>query len=178
MDLTKREKTLVVGGILFLAILLGLQFVVRPAMEQVTTLRRVVADKRETLIRLRAMSVEYEKLEGEVSRLRSMIERQDQGPGILTTVERLRETAGLSENALSLKPTTVTMDDGYQETVVEIRLEGITLAQLVRFLSQLESLELAGGIKSLEVRHADRSPGSLRAVVQLATVSPGRTVSR
>lgn len=171
MDLTRREKTFVVGGISFLAALLVLQFVMRPAMERMSTLRRVVAAKRQTLAELRAKSFEYRQLKTEVDRLRYVIEQQDQGPRILSAVERIRQTSGLSDNVLSLKPITVAMDEQYQETVVEIRLESVTMAQLVQFLSELESVEFAGGIKSLEVRHADRDRGGLRVIVQVAAVS-------
>jgi len=171
MQLTKREKTVVIGGACFLALLVALQFIVRPTTERISMLGRVVVDKRDVLAQLQAKSLEYEKLAEEVDRLRSMISQQQESRTMLSAIERIGEASGLSENVLSLKPTTVTMDEEYEETVVEILLDRITLAQLVEFLAKLESLGRAGGIKALEVRHADRSEGALRAVVQLATVS-------
>lgn len=171
MQLTKREKTVVIGGACFLALLVALQFIVRPTTERISMLGRVVTDKRDVLTQLRAKSLEYEKLTEEVNGLRSMISQQQESRTMLSAIERIGEASGLSENVLSLKPTTVTMDEEYEETVVEIRLDRITLAQLVEFLAKLESLGRAGGIKALEVRHSDRSEGALRAVVQLATVS-------
>jgi hypothetical protein len=63
------------------------------------------------------------------------------------------------------------MDDEYEETIVEVNLDGVTLAELVEFLAKLESLKLAGGIRALEVRRADQRQEALRAVVQLANVS-------
>jgi len=171
MQLTKRERTVVVAGACFLVLLVILQFIVRPTTERISMLGRVVADKRDVLTDLRAKSLEYKTLAEEVDRLRSMISQQQESRTMLSAIERIGEASGLSENVLSLKPTTVTMDEEYEETVVEIRLDRITLAQLVEFLAKLESLGRAGGIKALEVRHADRSEGALRAVVQLATVS-------
>jgi type II secretory pathway component PulM len=171
MQLTKRERTVVIAGASFLALLVVVQFIVRPTTERISMLRRVVADKRAALSDLQAGSAEYETLTGEVERLRSMISRQQESRTMLSAIERIGEASGLSENVLSLKPTTVTMDEEYEETVVEIRLDRITLAQLVEFLGKLESLGRAGGIKAVDVRRAERSEGALRAVVQLATVS-------
>jgi len=171
MQLTKREKTVVIAGASFLVLLVVLQFIVRPTTERISMLRRVVADKRDVLTDLRAGTSEYQALTEEVERLRSMISRQQESRTMLSAIERIGEASGLSENVLSLKPTTVTMDEEYEETVVEIRLDRITLAQLVEFLGKLESLGRAGGIKALDVRRAERSEGALRAVVQLATVS-------
>jgi len=164
MQLTKRERTVVVAGACFLVLLVVLQFIVRPTTERISMLGRVVADKRNVLTDLRAKSLEYKTLAEEVDRLRSMISQQQESRTMLSAIERIGEASGLSD-------TTVTMDEEYEETVVEIRLDRITLAQLVEFLAKLESLGRAGGIKALEVRHADRSEGALRAVVQLATVS-------
>ena len=171
MQLTRREKTVVIAGACFLTLLVVVQFVVRPTAERISMLRRVVADKREVLTDLRAGTSEYQALTEEIEQLRSMISRQQESRTMLSAIERIGEASGLSENVLSLKPTTVTMDEEYEETVVEIRLDRITLAQLVEFLGKLESLGRAGGIKGLDVRRAERSEGALRAVVQLATVS-------
>jgi type II secretory pathway component PulM len=170
MQPTRREKTVIVAGVGVLAVLAVLQFVVHPTLERISMLRRVIGDKREILAELRAKSLEYKKLDAEVNRLRALIGQQEEGRKILSSIERIRQACGLSENILSLKPTTTVIDTQYQETVVEVRLEGLKYAQLVTFLSQLDSLNLAGGIKTLEVQHADRSPGLLKAVIQLSTI--------
>jgi type II secretory pathway component PulM len=171
MQPTKREKTVILGGVGILGLLLVLQFVVHPAFTRISMLRRIVKDKHEILTDLRGKSRGYKKLEAEVNQLRSLIGQQQEGRRILSSIERIRQTCGLSENMLSLKPTTTTIDTRYQETVVEVRLDGVGFAQLVTFLTQLDALNLAGGIKALEVQHADRNLGSLKAVVQVSAVT-------
>ena len=159
------------GGASLLVLLLLVQFAVRPAVERASTLRRVVVEKREILAQLRAKSQEYGQLQAEVGRLRSAISGQEESRKILSTIERVRQAAKLPEDALSMKPTTAAIDKEYQETVVEVVLDNVTLAQLIAFLSQLDSSDLPGGIKALDVGRADRSPGVLRATVQLAAVT-------
>ena len=157
MRLAKREKLVVLGGAGLLVLLLVLQFAVRPIMERASTVRRVVAEKRDVLAQLRAKRLEYERLQTEVGRLHAMVAQQQGNRRILSSIESVRKTCGLSENVLSMKPATVAIDNTYEEVVVEVRLEGLTLAQLVSFLSQLGAAEAAGGITALEVRRADRS---------------------
>jgi len=171
MQLMKREKAIVACGAGLLAMLVVVQFVVRPARERISTLRRVVADKRDVLAQIQAKGQDYRNLETQVAQLRSMVVPQQESRRILSTLERIREECGLPQQTLSLKPTTAAIDDKYQQTVVEVRLEGVTLAQIVAFLNRLDALVLAGGIRSLEVRRADRDPGLLRATVQLTTVA-------
>ena len=169
--LAKRDKLVVFGGAGLLVLLLSLQLVLRPALERASTLRRVVAEKREVLVQMRAKSQEYKQLQAEVSQMRSSISGQGESRKILSTIERLRQAAKLPDDALSMKPTTTAIDKEYEETVVEISLDGTTLAQLVAFLSQLDSSDLAGGIKALDVGRANRDPGALRVTIQLATVA-------
>lgn len=171
MALAKREKAVVFGGAGVLALLLVAQFVVRPALEQASTLGRVVAEKREILSQLQAKRQEYEGLQAEVGRLQSAISGQAESGKILSAIERVRQTAKLPEDALSMKPTTVAIDKDYQETVVEVVLDNVTFAQLIAFLSQLNASDLPCGIKALDVSRADRSPGTLRATLQLAAVT-------
>ena len=176
MQPTKREKMVIFGALGILGLLLVLQFVVHPACARISMLRRVVQDKQAILTDLRGQSGQYRKLEAEVNRWRSLIGQSQEGRGILASIERIRQTCGLPENALSLKPTTTVVDTRYQETLVEVRLDGVGFASLVAFLAQLDSLNLAGGIKALEVQHADRNVGSLKAVIQLSAVTrAGRT---
>jgi hypothetical protein len=60
--------------------------------------------------------------------------------------------------------------------VVEVVLDNVTFGQLIAFLTQLDSPDLPGGIKALDIERADRSPGTLRATVQLVAVTRiGRT---
>ncbi len=171
MQPTRREKIAIIGGAGVLGLLAVLQFVVHPTHERISMLRRVISDKRATLAEVRERSREYGKLDAEVSQLRSMIGRPEEGRKILSGIERIRQASGVSENALSLKPTTTIIDARYQETAVEVRLDGINYTELIAFLTQLDSLNLAGGIKTLEVKHADRTRGLLTAVIQLATVT-------
>lgn len=171
MQTTKREKLVIFGGAGILGLLLVLQFVVHPAFVRISTLRRVVEAKHAILADLRGKGLEYQKLQAQVNRLRSMMGPQQEGRRILSSIEKIRQTCGLPENVLSLKPTTTTIDARYQEILVEVRLDGVGFAQLVAFLTQLDSLSLAGGIKALDVQHADRSPGALKAVIQLSAAT-------
>jgi hypothetical protein len=171
MQLTRREKMVVFGGLGGLLLLMTAQFVVRPAMEQISTLRRVVTDKRTVLAQMQANATEYQTLQADVTRLRSAIARQHEGRRILSTIESIREACRLPSDALSLKPAAAPLDAEYQQTTVELRLEGVTLTQLIDFLSRLDALDLAGGITSLDIRSTDPSPTLLKAVVEVAVIS-------
>ncbi len=171
MQLMKREKTILIGGAGFLVVLIALQCVVRPARERLATLRRVVTDRREVLTQIGMKSREYKDLEAQIAQLRAKVVQQQESRRILSTIERVRQECGLSQDVLSLKPTTIAVGDKYQQTMVDVRLESVTFPQIVAFLSKLESMVLAGRMKSLEIRSDERSPGSLRVTVQLAVVT-------
>lgn len=172
MQLTKREKLVVLGGIGAVALVMAIQFVVHPRIEHITTLRRVVADKTEVLAQMQAKRLEYQGLKAEIGRLHDRIDQQQEGHRVLSAIEGVRKACGLPDNVLSLKPATAPIGTQYTQTTVEMRLERVSLAQLTNFLSELESLSLAGGVRGLDIRTTDRNVGSLQAVIQLAVVLP------
>ena len=173
ISLTTREKGVLIAGVIILGSLLSNQFVAKPLRERVSTLDRVVESKEETLGQLKQMSNELNTLRSEVTRIHHRIEAQPNKGRVLSLLERIQEEAELSDHVIHMRPTVASLGKVYEETTIEVKLDTITLEQLLDFLSKLDALELAIGVKSLEVRHVDSSSGRLlEATVQVSTISP------
>ena len=174
ISLTTREKGVLIAGLIILGSLLGNQFVAKPMRERLSTLNRVVGSKEKILGQLRQMSAELSTLRSEVTRLRRRIEAQPDKGRMLSLLERIQEKVGLSGHVVHMRPTAAALGKIYEETTIEVKLDAVTLEQLLGFLGHLDALELAIGIKSLEVRKVDSSSGSslLGATVRISTISP------
>ena len=68
-----------------------------------------------------------------------------------------------------MKPSTVDVDDSLQESIVEIKLQKITLRQLTNFLEVLEPKEHVVNIKRLSIQESAKDKGYLDAVIQVMT---------
>jgi hypothetical protein len=70
-----------------------------------------------------------------------------------------------------MKPSTMTVKDVYEQITVEIKLQSITLDQLIQFLSKIESSELTIGIRTLEIKRGLQDSGLLDTTIQLVSLS-------
>ena len=76
------------------------------------------------------------------------------------------------QKVVYMKPTTMTVNDVYEETTIEIKLQSITLDQLIQFLLKIESSELTIGIRTLDIKRGVRDSSLLDTIVQLVSLSP------
>lgn len=171
MNLTQREKQIIAAGAVLLVLIVAFQIFVRPAIRRMRTLRRVLSDKRQVLGELLAKSQEYNAISRELEKIRLEMGRQPEERKILSSVERIQKDCGLMQKVVYMKPSTMTVNDVYEETTIEIKLQSITLDQLTQFLLKIESSELTIGIRTLEIKRGLRDSGLLDTTIQLVSLS-------
>jgi general secretion pathway protein M len=170
-QLGSREKVVLAVGMLLLGGLLINQVVVRSIRERLSTLNRVVESKEKSLVQLKQMGTEFHALQADVAQLHHLLEAQPDKGRVLSLLEHLQEQCGLTGHIVHMQPTTTSVGDAYEETNIEVKLDLITLPQLIDFITKVESQDLAVGIKALEIRLQNELQPRLEAMVQVATVS-------
>ena len=165
MRLTLREKLLAVVSAIFILAWLLFTFALKPAMARVETLSRVIPQKQEELQRLRAKSKEYIFLRDSLDDLRMKVSSQESAFGgfeLLSFLESLIQQGGLADMVVSMKQQELPLDENYYQIIVQIRLEGLTMSQLVDFLRKVEGLPQRGNLLKVFVRtkslHIRRNP--------------------
>ena len=165
--LTRREKLLAVA----LAILVGgwslFAFAVKPAIARTSTLRRVINEKQDELEKLRARSDEYISLGNNLGKVRSKVASQEKGFELLPFLESMIRENGLTKKMTTMKPRVLQLGAGHSETIVEIRLENLTLKQLVDFLRNVESSNALAKTKSLYIKKNLTNTETLDSVIEI-----------
>jgi hypothetical protein len=171
MNLTQREKKLIAVGAVLFGFIVIFHVFGRPAISRVKTLRRVVSDKRKVLSELRAKSENYKNLSRELERILLEMGHQPEERKILSFVERVQKDSGLMQKVVYMKPSTMTVNDIYERNTIEIKMQNITLNQLVQFLLKIESSELKIVIRTLEIKRGIRDSDLLDTIIQLVSLS-------
>jgi len=178
MRLTQREKLLAAGMIIFAAGWTLYTFVVRPATERIATLNRVIPEKQAQLQQLRTKSREYITLRNKVAELRAQI--GSSGSGELGRLETLINRSGLEDKVVQIRRRIAGPDIapagkvGWREAIVEIKLAGITLAQLVNLLEQIETSQAPATVQTLYIRKNTANAELLDSVVEIHKAEPTR----
>jgi len=97
------------------------------------------------------MQQDYRRQKSVVDSINSQLKKQ-QNFAIFSRLEELAGQTGIRNNILYMKPTVSTPSEVYNEESVEIKMEGVTLAQLVRYLHQVENSPQLLKIKRLETK--------------------------
>ena len=175
MVLSAREKHLVAVGVAMVVLVVAAQLFLKPAAMRLETLRRVIPQKEADLAQLRACSAEYLALKSDIQNMRETVGRQEDDFRILSFLEQVQKECGLRRNVAYMKPSTVPAADGtYVETRVEVRVQGVNLQQITKFLSRIESDKAPVGVESLRIRSAAKTPTLLDATVHITSLAPSR----
>jgi type II secretory pathway component PulM len=171
MNLTQREKQTIAAGAILFGLIVVFQVFVKPAINRIRTLKRVVSDKQQLLGELRAKSEQYNTISKELEKIRLEMGRQPEERNILSFVERIQKDSGLMQKVVYMKPSTMTVKDVYEQNTIEIKLQSITLDQLIQFLLKIESSEFTIGIRTLEIKRGLLDSGLLDTTIQLVSLS-------
>ena len=154
-NLSARERLLVMaagGGLLVFLLLVA---VVNPLISAASRASSRVEAAENELRAVQILRSRYDEID---TRMASIEQRIRSGPKgeIFTTLESLARASAVTVD--SMEPRTSPASDDYRETKVQVILRGVTLAQLVNYLQQIESAPQLLSIKSLRIRTRSDKP--------------------
>ena len=174
MRLTRRELWLVTALAAFAGVWVLFIFSIKPAIDRIETLNRVIPEKQGELEQLRIKAGEYVDLHDKFNDLHSKITSQDQAFEMLPFMEGLVRESNLENNVVTMKQTISKLETKYHETVVEIKMENLTLRQLVEFLWKIRSTESVATTKSLYIKKNLTEKNLLDSVVEVCNFKPAK----
>lgn len=167
MRLTQRELWFGAGLILLVAAWALFSLGVRPALERIETLNRVIPEKQNELERLCTEANEYVALHDGFGELRTEIASQEKTFELLPFVELLIQECGLTKHVVTIDRQVSQLDTNYHETVVQIQMENLTLRQLFDFLLRIQSSRVWPRTKKLHIQRNLTNTDLLDSLVEI-----------
>ncbi len=167
--LDKREKLTVILGAIFLAGLVLFHFVVMPLITSRSTLQRAVVAKKVELRKIVALQEEYQVVASEVGGIAERVEQRSGDFTLFSFLEKQATTAKVKEQVKYMKPSVDEGEGPLQNSVVEMKLEKISLVQLVEFLKLVESPANVVSIGRMSIQENGKNDGFLDVVMQILT---------
>lgn len=171
-QLTKRQQKTVIAGLIFVTGTLLFQFAALPYVEARQKVITAIATHERILREMAALGGEYGRLRQRSEEIRQMIERRPAGFSLFSYLERQAGAAGVKANIRSINPLKSTPSTAYEEAVVEMRLDRLTLRQLTHFLYRMESREEQIRIRKISLAKMKESADLLSALIQVSTYQP------
>jgi general secretion pathway protein M len=167
-----RREILAVGfGGTLLVLFLVFQGIVFPLMEKRENTERSIRRYEETLRGIRELRTEFEALRAREAVVRKALDARDKGFTLFSYLESVAGRAGIKDRIQYMKPSEAMNPEGsgYEESTVEMRIEGISLGKLTEFLFYLEDGDRLVRVRRISIREGKRESGELAVLVQVVT---------
>jgi type II secretory pathway component PulM len=167
VHLTRRERNLAGAVALVVTVWALYAGVVAPVRDRITTLQRLIPDKRNELSAVQARSAEYVARRDAFEDLRARIAAQDPNFQLPSYLEALVEEQQLGAHVATMTPNTLQLQSDYSETIVGIELEAVTLKQLADFLAPIEASQVLASVGSLHIYRNPNDETLLNATIEI-----------
>ncbi len=159
----KDKKTLIIGGVAALVIVLY-AYVLSPLTSDLARKRGLLPKKEQDLVEMQNLRDQYKEMQLRLKQAQDAASKR--GP-LLTEIENLTKRANLQSKIVSLKPQAGVQADGVTESIVEIKLDNITLYDIVNYVYLIEKDTLR--IKKLYFKPRFDNPKLLNATILVSS---------
>lgn len=164
MKLEPRDKkALLIGGPIAAAIVLYV-FVLSPFLSDLSQKRDAIPTKERQLAEIKQLRDEYVEIQRQLQAAQEAASKR--GP-LLTEIENLTKRANLNTRIVSLKPQQGARSDGFTESIVEVKLDNITLYDVVNYVYLLETATLR--VRKLSFKPRYDNPKLLNATLLVSS---------
>jgi general secretion pathway protein M len=174
LKINNREKYALMAGGAVLVVFVLVQFVIFPFLDKRARLKRQLGEKSKTLEEMINLKTEYDTIKKQVDMLNVRFAKRKRNFTLFSFLEKLAGQAHVKENITYMKPSTTTQINDkfkvYKISMVEMKLQSITLEQLTQYLHMIETSKNMVKIQRISISKASSQKGYINAVLQVETV--------
>jgi len=169
MRLARRERYLVSLAACCIAIFLVFQFLVFPFFENRRRIQRGLKAKEKGLEEIMKLKADYQAYQKGSQNIQQALAKRKEGFTLFSFLEKAAGEAEVKARIKYMKPSVSLGTGPYKESMVEMKLEVITLPQLVGYLYRIESPDDLVSIKRISISENKKEQGYLDAILQVIT---------
>ncbi len=167
--LAPRERILLtIGGVVLLGSLLFL-LIVDPLMAKIEKLERQTARQHKARIELAQLAAEYQAKQARVAQREQRLPSAGGTFSLLAFMEEAATASQIRERIVGMQPQQPTTTQGYQETAVDVRLDGVQFPQLLDLLVKLEQAPYEVQVRHLQIKPKYDNPVNLDASFRIVS---------
>ena len=168
--LPRNQRVALLTGAAVLILGLFVQLVAFPLYDARERAKRSIGVNEKILQQLGPLWIEYRVLKEGAQAVQQILARRPVDFTLFSYLEKKTGEAGVKPNVKYINPSRASVAGGYEETSVDLKLEKITLKQLVNFLYMVESREDLIALRKIAVAKVKEDPEYLNATIQIVTI--------
>lgn len=169
MRFNQREILFISSGLIVLIFLAVFFLVVEPLSDGRDKLKSINSRMSEDLAEMMHLASEYKELAAAKTQIKNEVKARDKNFAPFSFLETLARQAGLGQSIESITPVASASDDNEKMAEFELRLKGIGLSQLVRFLYSIESSNKVLFVNTLHLKPRYMTPDTIDVTLRVST---------
>ena len=166
---SQRERIIVAGGGAVVAAALIFLLVIDPLMASIDKLDRQAQRKAKDSQELALVAQEYVVKQARIAKFEQHMPAPPAQFSLLAFMEEATTTAQIRDRIISMQPQAPIAVQGYQETSVDLRLDGVSLPQLLALLVAIEQAPYDVQVHHLQMKPKYDNPVNLDATLKIVT---------
>jgi general secretion pathway protein M len=166
---SQRERIIVAAGGAVVAAVLVFLLIVDPLMATIDKLDRQARRKAKDSQELALLAQEYVVKQARIAKLEQRMPNPPAQFSLLAFMEEATTTAQIRDRIGSMQPQAPIVVQGYQETAVDLRLDGVTLPQILALLVAIEQAPYDVQVHHLQMKPKYDNPVNLDATLRIVT---------
>ena len=168
--LSNREKLAIGIGIGFIGIFIIVNLAIFPFVDSRERLERSLASHTRSYDEIKQLRLEYLALQNRADNSKTRFSRRQRGFTLFSFLDKLAGQVGIKERITYMKPTSTKQKDApYSLSLVEMKLNGITMEQITRFLYRIETSQNMIHVRRLSLNKKEEKEGLLNVILQVET---------
>ena len=177
MKITPRDrKVLIVGSVLVLLFLV-LQFGIFPLLENRDRLQRGIVSREKALVEMNELQAQYRQLHGKANTLLEQLVGRQNDFSLFSFLEQMAAKSAVKKNITYMMPSETADEGQFKEILVEMKLQAISLKQLVDFLNLVESPENVVALKRISIQENKKEEATLDVILQVVSLDRSNSES-
>jgi len=171
VKLQKREKLVVGFGGGCLVLLLIVQFIIFPIIDGKKQYQRRLVSQTKTLAEMQSLQSQYNAIIKNTESSRSKLTKRSKNFTLFSFLDQLAGQTSIKDRIVYMKPsTTIRKNSPYKISLVEMKVQGITMEQLISYLYRVEISMNMVQIKRITISKTDKKKGLVNSILQVETL--------
>ena len=166
---SQRERIIVAAGGTLVAAALTFVMIIDPLMASIDKLDRQAKRKTKDSQELALVAQEYVVKQARIAKLEQRMPNPPAQFSLLAFMEEATTTAQIRDRIVGLQPQAPVVVQGYQETAVDLRVDGVSLPQLLALLAAIEQAPYDVQVHHLQIKPKYDNPVNLDATLRIVT---------
>ena len=168
-NFSQRERIIVSVGVAMLAAALVFLLIIDPLLATIDKLDRQAKRKAKDSQELALVAQEYVLKQARIAKLEQRMPSPPAQFSLLAFIEEATTATQIRDRIVGMQPQAPIVVQGYQETAVDLRLDGVTLPQLLALLVAIEQAPYDVKVHHLQMKPKYDNPVNLDATLKIVT---------